>query len=134
MSLSVLVLTPDLTISELMHGMLESEGCTAYRPRDDERIGAALDRMQPDVALVDCDVWSDDDGLLRQFGDRGVPAVLFSASRDHRYMRRAVRSGYAWFTLPISRFELVRLLQQQRTTLDAPTASTGMDDRATPGS
>lgn len=132
MPLSVLVLTPDLTISELMHGMLESEGCTAYRPRDDERVAAALDRMRPDVALIDCDVWCDDDRLLQQIGERRIPAVLFSASRDHRYMRRAVRTGYSWFTLPISRFELVRLLRQQVATLDQ-SPSSGMDDRATSG-
>jgi DNA-binding response OmpR family regulator len=130
-SLSVLVLTPDPTIAELVQAMLESEGCAPARPRDDESIAAALDRLDPDIALVDCDVWCDDERLFRQAAERALPIVMFSPSRDHRHMRRAVREGYKWFTLPIARRELARIVHAELAT-PARTRPAGLDDDLSP--
>jgi DNA-binding response OmpR family regulator len=112
-ALSVLIITPDLTIGELVHAMLESEGCPAYRPRDDESILGALDRLRPSVALVDCDGMSSDERLFERAKELGILIVMFSASRDRQQMRRVVRDGYPWFTLPISRHDLTQLLHAE---------------------
>ena len=112
MALSALVITSDPTISELVHAMLESEGCAAYRPRDDESIVGALERLRPRVALIDCD-GSCDERLFIRAKELGIPLVMFSPSRDRQQMRRVVRDGYPWFTLPISRRDLTGLLRAE---------------------
>ena len=111
--LSALILTSDVTIAELVHAMLESEGCSAYRPRDDESVVGALERLRPSVALIDCDGGSDDERFLHRAKELGIPLVMFSPSRDRQQMRRVVRDGYPWFTLPISRRDLTRLLRAE---------------------
>jgi DNA-binding response OmpR family regulator len=112
-TLSALIITPDLTIAELVYAMLESEGCVAYRPRDDESVVGALERLRPSVALIDADGASGDERLFRRAKDLGILVVMFSPSRDRQQMRRVVRDGYPWFTLPISRRDLTRLLHAE---------------------
>jgi DNA-binding response OmpR family regulator len=122
-ALSVVILTTDLTIGELVHAMLESEGCAAYRPRDDESVLGALERLRPSIALVDCDGMSGDERLFERAKELGIPLVMFSSSRDRQQMRRVVREGYPWFTLPISRRDLTRLLHTELR--DAPLRTDG---------
>ena len=122
-ALSVVILTTDLTIGELVHAMLESEGCAAYRPRDDESVLGALERLRPSIALVDCDGMSGDERLFERAKELGIPLVMFSPSRDRQQMRRVVREGYPWFTLPISRRDLTRLLHAELR--DAPLRTDG---------
>lgn len=110
--LSALIITHDLTIGELVHAMLESEGCAAHRPRDDETLVAALERLRPSVALIDCD-GSCDERVFTRAKELGIALVMFSPSRDRQQMRRVVREGYPWFTLPISRRDLTRLLHAE---------------------
>src|SRR5687768_1724919 len=124
-TLSALIITPDLTIAELVYAMLESEGCVAYRPRDDESVVGALERLRPSVALIDCDDASGDERLFKRAKELGIPLVMFSPGRDRQQMRRVVREGYPWFTLPISRRDLTRLLHAE---LDS--ASARPDDSA----
>jgi len=112
-TLSALIITSDLTIGELVHAMLESEGCMAYRPRDDESVVGALERLRPSVALIDCDDASGDERLFKRAKELGIPLVMFSPGRDRQQMRRVVREGYPWFTLPISRRDLTRLLHAE---------------------
>jgi DNA-binding response OmpR family regulator len=112
-ALSALIITSDLTIGELVHAMLESEGCAAYRPRDDESLVGTLERLRPSVALIDCDGGSCDDRFFSRAKELGIPLVMFSPSRDRQQMRRVVRDGYPWFTLPISRRDLTRLLHAE---------------------
>jgi DNA-binding response OmpR family regulator len=112
-ALSVLIITSDLTIAELVQTMLESEGCVAYRPRDDEGVVSALRRLWPSVALVDCDGSFCDERLFKRAKELGIPLVMFSPSRDRHQMRRVVQEGYPWFTLPISRGDLTRLLRAE---------------------
>jgi DNA-binding response OmpR family regulator len=112
-ALSVVNLTTDLTIGELVLAMLESEGCAAYRPRDDESVLGALERLRPSIALVDCDGMSGDERLFERAKELGIPLVMFSPSRDRQQMRRVVREGYPWFTLPISRRDLTQLLHTE---------------------
>jgi DNA-binding response OmpR family regulator len=112
-TLSVLIITSDLTIGELVYAMLESEGCVAYRPRDDESLLSALERLRPSVVLIDCDGTSSDDRLFERAKELGILLVMFSPARDRQQMRRVVREGYPWFTLPISRRDLTHLLQTE---------------------
>jgi DNA-binding response OmpR family regulator len=112
-ALSVLIITSDLTIAELVQTMLESEGCAVYRPRDDEGVVGALRRLWPSVALVDCDGSFCDERLFKRAKELGIPLVMFSPSRDRQQMRRVVRDGYPWFTLPISRRDLTQLLRAE---------------------
>jgi DNA-binding response OmpR family regulator len=127
-ALSVLIITPDLTIGELVHAMLESEGCVAFRPRDDESILGALERLRPRIALVDCDGMSSDERLFERAKELGILVVMFSSSRDRQQMRRVVRDGYSWFTLPISRHELMqRLRAELRSASTRPEDSTRVE-------
>jgi hypothetical protein len=45
---------------------------------------------------------------------------MFSPGRDRQQMRRVVREGYPWFTLPISRRDLTRLLHAELDSAPAP--------------
>ena len=111
--LSALIITHDLTIGELVHAMLESEGCSAYRPRDDESAVGVLERLRPSVALIDCDGALCDERFFERAKELGIPLVMFSSSRDRQQMRRVVPEGYPWFTLPISRHDLTRFLHAE---------------------
>src|SRR5688572_29869929 len=102
-ALSALIITSDPTIGELVHAMLESEGCAAYRARDDESVVGALERLRPSVALIDCDDAPRDERLVKRAKELGIRLVMFSPSGDRQQLRRMVRDGYSWFMLPISR-------------------------------
>jgi CheY-like chemotaxis protein len=109
---TVLVVSTDPVIASLLGTLLEVERHRAVFPASGEEIQRALDRERPDLLLLDCDHPElRNDALVRQAKASGTGVVLFSPGRvDDEVRARAERSGLSWFSLPIDRLSLARVL------------------------
>jgi CheY-like chemotaxis protein len=108
----VMVVSPDPVIASLLGALLEVEQHRVVFPKAAEAAHAALDREEPELILLDCDHPEfRTETLIGRATTRGTGVVLFSPGRVGDEVReRAEQSGLSWFSLPIDRLSLSRVL------------------------
>ena len=112
MDVPILVVSPDPSIRALLEQMLAAEGLRSVVAWADERVEDAMRRLAPCRIVLDCDhELAGSEVFLERARGLGSTVVLFSPSRDDDDVRRcAAGRALAWFTFPIERRALARLL------------------------
>jgi signal transduction histidine kinase len=85
---NILVVEDDIALSKLVGGLLDEAGYTAVTIADHEQIGAAVEKWQPRLVILDGEVrttgegrsW--DDAVAIRRAHPGIPVVMFSADND----------------------------------------------------
>ena len=92
---NVLVVEDDVALSKLVGGLLDEAGYSAVTIADHSLIGAAVERWQPRLVILDGEVrntgegrsWDDAVAIRRAYP--GIPVVMFSANSDDLAEARA---------------------------------------------
>ncbi len=98
----VVLLAPnDPVIGGLMGELVRLAGHIPKFANVDETTRHALDRVKPQLLLLDCDHRDCDEALLEAAKGRGTPIIFFSGARSgHELERFARRHGVHAFLLP----------------------------------
>lgn len=111
---SVLILAREELISALLGLLVETTGHSASFAGPSEPSEDAIRRTRPDVVIVDCDHRDCTDDLVRVAREFGARLILFSASREAEYVRKAAAPSRSQsFTFPIEPPQLDSMLRQQ---------------------
>ena len=95
---NVLVVEDDVALSRLVGGLLDDAGYSAVTIADHALIGAAVERWQPRLVILDGEVRSNgqgrswDDAVAIRRAHPDIPVVMFSADSDDIAEARAGRS------------------------------------------
>jgi nitrogen-specific signal transduction histidine kinase len=95
---NVLVVEDDVALSKLVGGLLDDAGYSAVTIADHALIGAAVERWQPRLVILDGEVRSNgqgrswDDAVAIRRAHPDIPVVMFSADNDDIAEARAGRS------------------------------------------
>lgn len=113
-SVAVLILAQEELISALLGLLVESTGHGALFANAGEQSADAIRRLDPGVVIVDCDHRDCTDDMVQAAREVGARLILFSASREPDYVRRAAaRSRSRSFTFPIEPPELDLLIRDR---------------------
>lgn len=113
-SVGVLILAREELISALLGLLVETTGHPVFFAKPDERAEDAVRRTGPKVVIVDCDHRDCTQDLVRAANEVGARLILFSASRDPEYVRRAAAPSHSQsFTFPIEAPQLDSMIRQQ---------------------
>ena len=111
---SVLVLAREELISALLGLLVETTGHSVSFAEPEERTEDAMRRIGPDVVIVDCDHRDCTEDLVHAAREVGARLILFSASRDLDYVRRAAAASHSQsFTFPIEPLQLDSMIRRQ---------------------
>jgi signal transduction histidine kinase len=139
---NVLVVEDDIGLSKLVGGLLDEAG---YRPMtiaDHAQIGAAVERWQPRLVILDGEVrstgegrsWEDAVAIRRAHPD--IPVLMFSADSDDLAEARAgtsERSRAASFAGVVGKpFVVEEFLATVRSVVDRPSLEQEADTRTEP--
>ncbi|MEX0908180.1 MAG: hypothetical protein WDZ58_00335 [Gemmatimonadaceae bacterium] len=112
-SVGVLVLAREELISALLGLLVETTGHSVFFAKPEERAEDAMRRIGPQVVIVDCDHRDCTDDLVQAANEVGARLILFSASRDSDYVRRAAATAHSQsFTFPIQAPQLDSMIRQ----------------------
>ncbi|MEK6225311.1 MAG: ATP-binding protein [Chloroflexota bacterium] len=140
---NVLVVEDDVNLSKLVGGLLDEAG---YRPvtiADHAQIGAAVERWQPRLVILDGEVrssgegrsWDDAVAIRRAHPD--LPVLMFSADNDDLAEARAgtsERSRAASFAGIVGKpFVVEEFLATVKSVVERPAAEQGAETRTEPG-
>lgn len=115
-SVSVLILAREELIAALLGLLVEATGHTVSFSAADESSQDAMRRLRPNVVIVDCDHHDCRNELTKVAEEVGARLILFSASREPAYVRRAAAPARAQsFTFPIEPPQLDSMIRQQTT-------------------
>lgn len=100
--LRVLLIDPDDTRAAIVEqGLLQSGGCDISRITSGMDLHAAMQRIDPDVVIVDCD--SPDRDTLESMGevteDRGRAVVMFVEQDTPDGARKAIQAGVSAYVV-----------------------------------
>lgn len=110
----ILVLAREELISALLGLLVEATGHSVFFPEPEEEAEDAMRRTGPRVVIVDCDHRGCTDDLVRAANEVGARLILFSASRDPEYVRKAAATAHSQsFTFPIEAPQLDSMIRQQ---------------------
>lgn len=110
----VLVLAREELISALLGLLVETTGHSVFFPESEEGAEDAMRRTGPGVVIVDCDHRGCTDALVQAASEVGARLILFSASRDPEYVRKAAATARSQsFTFPIEAPQLDSMIRQQ---------------------
>lgn len=110
---SVLILAREELISALLGLLVETTGHSVSFAQPQETSATAVRRTRPDVIVVDCDHRDCTDDLVRAAKEAGARLILFSASREPEYVRRAAAPSHSQsFTFPIEPLQLDAMIRQ----------------------
>lgn len=113
--LSVLILAREELISALLGLLVETTGHAVSFAARGESAPAAVRRIRPSVVIVDCDHRDCTDDLVNAATDVEARLILFSASRDPEYVRKAAAPTHSQsFTFPIEPPRLDFMIRQQQ--------------------
>lgn len=113
-SVGVFVLAREELISALLGLLVEARGHYVSFAEPEERAKDAMRRIQPQVAIVDCDHKDCADDLVQAANDIGARLILFSASRDPEYVRKVAAPSHSQsFTFPIEPPRLDSMIRRQ---------------------
>jgi response regulator NasT len=96
MSLKVMLVDRDAERGELLASALSAAGHRVIaRVSDDARLASEVQRLQPDIIIIDmASPGRDTLEQMRQIGrDQPKPIILFSDERDPDTIRQAIRAG-----------------------------------------
>ena len=109
----VLVLAREELISALIGLLVETAGHSVFFAQPGERAEDAMRRTRAQVVIVDCDHRDCTKDLVRAANDLGARLILFSASRDPDYVRRAAAAARSQsFTFPIEAPQLDSMIRR----------------------
>lgn len=112
-SVSVLILAREDLIAALIGLLVETSGHAVLFPRGDEDSHAAMRRLRPHVIVVDCDHKDCTGELVKTANEIGGRLILYSASREPEYVRRAAAPSRSLsFTFPIEPPQLDSMIRQ----------------------
>lgn len=112
-SVSVLILAREELISALLGLLVETTGHSVHFGGENETVRDALQRIRPQVVIVDCDHRDCTGDLDEAASEVGARLILFSASRDAEYVRRkAAPARSESFTFPIEPPRLDSLIRR----------------------
>lgn len=113
-SLSVLILAREELISALLGLLVETTGHRVSFAAPEEKSPAAVRRVRPAVIIVDCDHRDCTADLVEAATEVGARLILFSASREAEYVRKAAAPTHSQsFTFPIEPPRLDSMIRQQ---------------------
>ena len=109
----VLVLAREELISALIGLLVEASGHSVFFANPGERAEDAVRRTRAQVVIVDCDHSECTQDLVRAASEVSARLILFSASRDPDYVRRAAAASRSQsFTFPIEAPQLDSLIRR----------------------
>ena len=112
-SASVLILAREDLISALLGLLVETSGHVALLPKGEEDSRSAIRRLLPNVIIVDCDHRDCTGDLVKSAIEVGARLILFSASREPDYVRKAAAPSRSQsFTFPIEPPRLDLMIRQ----------------------
>jgi CheY-like chemotaxis protein len=116
LGLAALVIAHDDLVGALLGIMIELEGYRATFAKPGESCLAALERVHPDLALVDYEFACASRGQLADWARAThTSAVVFSPSRDHADIELLADAyGLAWFAPPFERESFARAVNEAR--------------------
>ncbi|MEX1186180.1 MAG: hypothetical protein WEA80_06290 [Gemmatimonadaceae bacterium] len=110
----VLIFAREELISALLALLVETTGHSVVFAGPDERSEEAMRRLLPRVVIVDCDHRDCTGDLVNTANTLGARLILFSASREPDYVRRAAApSNSQSFTFPIGPPALDSMIRQR---------------------
>lgn len=110
---TVLILAREELISALLGLLVESTGHSVMFAKVGEKSMDAIQRLGPQVVIVDCDHQDCTENLVQAAKQVGAKLILFSASREAEYVRRAAAPSRSQsFTFPIEPPRLDFLIRQ----------------------
>lgn len=110
---SVLILAREELISALLGLLVETTGHVVVFAGTDESSRDAMRRLRPRVVIVDCDHRDCTGDLVKAANEFGARLILFSASREPEYVRRAAAPSRSLsFTFPIEPPRLDSMIRQ----------------------
>lgn len=113
-SIGVLILAREELISALLGLLVETAGHSAFFAVPDEKAREAIRRICPQVVIADCDHRDCTGDLVQAANELGVRLILFSASRDPEYVRKAATAARSQsFTFPVEPPQLDSMIRQQ---------------------
>lgn len=113
-SVGVLILAREELISALLGLLVETTGHTVSFAEPEERAEDAMRRIGPQVVIVDCDHRDCTDDLVQAANEVGARLILFSASREPEYVRKAAAPArLQFFTFPIEAPRLDSIIRRQ---------------------
>ena len=101
---NVMIIDDGIAETAALERMLEWNGHHAFVVRDPRAVGTWLDRVRPDMILLDADVpGMDAIGLIGAIcthpAQRDVPVCVYAARADETTIGRALRAGARQFIL-----------------------------------
>jgi len=112
-SVLVLILAREELISALLGLLVETTGHSVGFAKPDESSQDAMLRLRPKVVIVDCDHRDCTGDLVKAANEVGARLILFSASREAEYVRRAAAPSRSQsFTFPIEPPRLDSMIRQ----------------------
>lgn len=113
-SVGVLILAREELISALLGLLVETTGHSVFFAEPEEGAEDAMRRIRPQVAIVDCDHRECTEDLVQAANEMGTRLILFSASREPEYVRKAAApAGLQFFTFPIEAPQLDSIIRRQ---------------------
>jgi hypothetical protein len=113
-----MIIARDPMTGALIGSLVDVSGFRAIFPSSNEDAAMAIDRVRPDVVLLDCDS-GDEEVCLTPVARYGGAVILFSPWRAEPEVRAiASRRGLRHFTLPIRWTEFREMLHEVTETND----------------
>ena len=113
-SVGVLILAREELISALLGLLVETTGHSVFFAEPEEGAEDAMRRIRPQVVIVDCDHRECTEDLVHAANEVGARLILFSASREPEYVRRAAAPArLQFFTFPIEAPQLDSLIRRK---------------------
>jgi hypothetical protein len=125
--LRVLILANSSLIRGLLRAYLDHAGHTPLDADPDEEPERAVERLRPQVVLLDCDVpGTCEDRFVEHATALGARVLLFSPARDDYAVQALARErGLPWFGMPLSRSDFFGVLQSLDGVAPSPPSATG---------